>query len=76
IPRPPNAFMLYRSDFLKRRTIPPEVEKRQQNLSRIAGQCWNMLPDDEKAVWHDKAAAVQAAHYAKYPFYKFKPSRK
>ncbi|KIJ20197.1 hypothetical protein PAXINDRAFT_30374, partial [Paxillus involutus ATCC 200175] len=70
-PRPPNAFMLYRSDFLKRRTIPPEVEKRQQNLSCIAGQCWNMLPDDEKAVWHDKAAAVQAAHYAKYPFYKF-----
>ncbi|KIJ69992.1 hypothetical protein HYDPIDRAFT_51118, partial [Hydnomerulius pinastri MD-312] len=69
--RPPNAFMLYRSDFLKRRTVPREVEKRQQNLSRIAGQCWNMLPEREKAIWHDKAAAVQAAHHAKYPHYRF-----
>ncbi|KAH7887789.1 hypothetical protein F5I97DRAFT_889449 [Phlebopus sp. FC_14] len=76
IPRPPNAFMLYRSDFLRRRTVPPEVEHRQQNLSRIAGQCWNLLSEEEKDVWHNEAAAVRAAHYAKYPFYKFRPNRK
>ena len=67
IPRPPNAFILYRSDFLKRRVIPPEVEKRQQNLSRIAGQCWNMLPETDKAIWFGKAAAVRAEHRVKYP---------
>ena len=66
IPRPPNAFMLYRSDFLKRQTVPPEVEKRQQNLSRIAGQCWNQLPESEKAIWFSKAAVVRAEHRAKY----------
>lgn len=76
IPRPPNAFMLYRSDFLKKRTIPEEVEKRQQNLSRIAGQCWKMLSAEERAIWNDKAAAVAAAHHAKYPDYKFRPIRK
>lgn len=76
IPRPPNAFLLYRSDFLKRRTIPREVEKRQQNLSRIIGECWNMLSLEEKAVWHEKAAAVTAAHQAKYPHYKFRPTRR
>ncbi|KAI6164805.1 hypothetical protein EDD17DRAFT_1754663 [Pisolithus thermaeus] len=76
IPRPPNAFLLYRSDFLKRRTIPREVEKRQQNLSRIIGECWNMLSAEEKAVWREKAAAVTAAHQAKYPHYKFRPTRR
>ncbi|KIM68589.1 hypothetical protein SCLCIDRAFT_6962 [Scleroderma citrinum Foug A] len=76
IPRPPNSFMLYRSDFLKKRTIPEEVEKRQQNLSRIAGQCWKMLSAGERAIWNDKAAAVAAAHHAKYPDYKFRPIRK
>lgn len=76
IPRPPNAFLLYRSDFLKRRTIPREVEKRQQNLSRIIGECWNMLSAEEKAIWHEKAAAVTAAHQAKYPHYKFRPTRR
>ena len=76
IPRPPNAFMLYRSDFLKRRAIPEEIERRQQNLSRIAGQCWRMLSAEEKAVWNNKAAEVAAAHHAKYPDYKFRPVRK
>lgn len=76
IPRPPNAFLLYRSDFLKRRTIPREVEKRQQNLSRIIGECWNLLSTEEKAVWHEKAAAATAAHQAKYPHYKFRPTRR
>lgn len=76
IPRPPNAFMLYRSDFLKRRVVPPEVEKRQQNLSRIAGQCWNMLPDTEKAIWYGKAAVVRAEHRARYPSHKTGPFHK
>ncbi|KAF8558914.1 hypothetical protein OG21DRAFT_994548 [Imleria badia] len=76
IPRPPNAFMLYRSDFIKTRAVPPEVEKRQQNLSRIAGQCWNMLPETEKAIWFSKAAVIRAEHRAKYPLYEAGPFRK
>ena len=76
IPRPPNAFMLYRSDFHKRRTIPREVEKRQQNLSRIAGQCWKMLPETEKAIWYGKAAVIRAEHRARYPSHKTGPFHK
>lgn len=75
IPRPPNAFMLYRSHMLKNRGN-ADPEKRQQNLSRIAGQLWRDMNNEDKAVWHQKAADVQAAHYAKYPGYKFKPNRK
>jgi hypothetical protein len=76
IPRSPNAFILYRSDFLKRRVVPPEVEKRQQNLSRIAGQCWNMLPETEKAIWFSKAEVIRAEHRAKYHSHKTGPFRK
>lgn len=75
IPRPPNAFMLYRSHMLKSRGT-ADPEKRQQNLSRIAGQLWRAMSKEDRAVWHEKAAEVQAAHYAKYPGYKFKPNRK
>jgi hypothetical protein len=75
IPRPPNAFMLYRSYMLKNRGN-ADPEKRQQNLSRIAGQLWREMSDEDRAVWHNKAAEVHAAHYAKYPNYKFKPNRR
>ncbi|KAJ7283712.1 hypothetical protein C8J57DRAFT_742854 [Mycena rebaudengoi] len=74
IPRPPNAFILYRSDFLKRGIIPADVERRQQNLSRVAGQCWNMLPAEEKMEWQAKAAERSARHQREYPNYHFKPS--
>ncbi|KAG6918950.1 hypothetical protein DXG01_010605 [Tephrocybe rancida] len=74
IPRPPNAFMLYRSDFLKRGIIPSHVERRQQNLSRIAGQCWNLLPQEEKAQWQKRAAQVLLEHQKRNPDYKFTPA--
>ncbi|KAA1466687.1 hypothetical protein DENSPDRAFT_847042 [Dentipellis sp. KUC8613] len=74
IPRPPNAFMLFRSDFLKQKIIPHEVERRQQNLSRIAGECWNMLPSAEKKKWQDQAARALKEHQAKFPSYRFTPS--
>ena len=74
IPRPPNAFMLFRSDFLRRGIIPPHVECRQQNLSRIAGQCWNLLSPEEKGRWQDEAAKVLAEHQKRNPDYKFSPA--
>ncbi|KAH0587485.1 hypothetical protein H2248_006267 [Termitomyces sp. 'cryptogamus'] len=74
IPRPPNAFMLYRSDFLKRGIIPAHVERRQQNLSRIAGQCWNLLPPEEKAQWQERAAQALLEHQKRNPDYKFTPA--
>ncbi|KAI0050168.1 hypothetical protein FA95DRAFT_1603693 [Auriscalpium vulgare] len=74
IPRPPNAFMIFRSDFLKKKVIPSHVEKRQQNLSRIAGEVWNLMEPGLKRVYQDKAAAALLAHQTKYPTYKFSPA--
>ncbi|KAI0065932.1 hypothetical protein BV25DRAFT_1789169, partial [Artomyces pyxidatus] len=73
IPRPPNAFMLFRSHMLNSKQIPKDVERRQQHLSRVAGECWNMLPPEEKKKWQAEAARVLAEHKAKYPSYKFTP---
>lgn len=74
IPRPPNAFMLFRSDFLRQGIIPPHIEKRQQNLSAIAGECWRMMPKGEKEEWKGRAAEEQTKHQLKYPGYKFCPA--
>ena len=73
--RPPNAFMLYRSHLLKNCNI-PKIEKRQQNISRIAGECWNLLSDEEKQVWRAQANKVQEEHKRRHPDYKFSPERK
>lgn len=74
VPRPPNAFMLFRSDFLKRGVIPSNVERRQQQLSRVAGQCWNLLPQEEKTIWQQRATEVLTEHQKRNPNYKFTPS--
>lgn len=76
IRRPPNAFLLYRSDFLKRDLIPKHEERQQQNLSRIIGKCWRRLPADEKAEWHARARVGEAEHAIKYPKYSYKPVRR
>ncbi|KAJ4487559.1 hypothetical protein J3R30DRAFT_3696281 [Lentinula aciculospora] len=74
VPRPPNAFMLFRSNMLKTKAIPQTAEKRQQQLSKVAGECWNLLSPAEKQVWHDEAAKQLREHQVKYPDYKFTPA--
>ncbi|KAJ7179934.1 hypothetical protein C8R43DRAFT_382644 [Mycena crocata] len=74
IPRPPNAFILYRSDLLKNGQIPDHIERRQQTLSRVAGECWNLLLPEEKQVWQQLAQERAAIHLRDYPNYHFKPS--
>ncbi|KAJ4479445.1 hypothetical protein C8R41DRAFT_922661 [Lentinula lateritia] len=74
IPRPPNAFMLFRSNMLRTKAIPQTAEKRQQQLSKVAGECWNLLSPEEKQVWHNEAAKQLREHQLKYPHYKFTPA--
>ncbi|PPQ79549.1 hypothetical protein CVT25_003431 [Psilocybe cyanescens] len=74
IARPPNAFMIFRSWWLKKGEIPKHIEKRQQALSRVAGQVWGMLEEADKQKWHRKAAEIQRKHKEDNPDYKFVPS--
>ncbi|KAJ7240466.1 hypothetical protein C8J57DRAFT_1085775 [Mycena rebaudengoi] len=73
IPRPPNAFMLFRADFVRQKHIPGSIETNIGSLSKIIGNCWRVLPLPEKYVWETKAKDAKAEHKLKYPDYKFRP---
>ena len=43
IPRPPNAFMLFRADFVRQKHVPGSIETSHVSLSKIIGQCCCLL---------------------------------
>ncbi|RDB26968.1 Repressor ROX1 [Hypsizygus marmoreus] len=73
IPRPPNAFMLFRADFVRQKHVPGTIETNHGSLSKIIGNCWRSLPLEEKRVWEVKAKHAKAEHKARYPEYRFRP---
>lgn len=73
IPRPRNAFMLFRSAFAAAQKIRTTVEHDNRHITRIIAHCWNRLSDADKRVWREKAAAEKALHAQKYPNYRFSP---
>ena len=75
IPRPPNAFMLFRAEKVNAE-LPRDLPHRQQTVSAVAGQCWNMLTEQEKGEWHARARDMLKKHMERYADYKFSPARK
>lgn len=73
IPRPRNAFMLFRSAFAAAQKISSTIEHDNRHITRIIAHCWNRLSDAEKQVWRDKAAAEKVQHAQRYPNYRFSP---
>ena len=73
IPRPPNAFILFRSSFIKNQHVSSEVETNHSTLSKIIGLTWQNLPNEERQVWHAKAKAALEEHKRKFPQYAFRP---
>jgi HMG (high mobility group) box len=71
--RPSNAFILFRSDFLKRKLISKGQETRQHKLSIIAAKCWNKLTREEKKKWFLEAEREKKAHALKYADYQSQP---
>ncbi|KAF7374014.1 HMG box domain-containing protein [Mycena sanguinolenta] len=72
IPRPPNAFILFRSSFIRSQNVPGRVEGNHSTLSKIIGKVWHSLPATERARWEDKARAAQAEHRRRYPDWRFR----
>lgn len=75
IPRPPNAFILFRSSFIKGQHVPTEVETNHSTLSKIIGLTWKNLPNEERLFWHGKAKAALDEHKRKFPLYAFRPTQ-
>ena len=69
-PRPSNAFILFRSDLLKRKFIFKGLETRQHKLSVIAAKCWDKLTREEKKKWFLEAEREKKAHAIRYADYR------
>ena len=74
IPRPPNAFILFRSSFIKSQHVSSEVETNHSTLSKIIGLTWQNMPHEERQIWHAKAKKALEEHRKKWPQYAFRPS--
>ncbi|TFK46484.1 hypothetical protein OE88DRAFT_1739376 [Heliocybe sulcata] len=73
IPRPPNAFILFRSSFIRAQHVTEKIEGNRSTLSKIIGKYWKALPREEREVWEAKAVKAQADHRKKYPDWRFSP---
>ncbi|KDR71004.1 hypothetical protein GALMADRAFT_1345908 [Galerina marginata CBS 339.88] len=73
IPRPPNAFILFRSSFIQSQHVSTEVETNHSTLSRIIGLTWQGLPEEQRQFWHRKAKEGLEEHKRKFPEYAFRP---
>ncbi|KAJ7168790.1 hypothetical protein C8R46DRAFT_1092515 [Mycena filopes] len=73
IPRPPNAFILFRSSFIRAGAVPAHIEPSHSSLSAIAGLTWASLPPAEKAAWHRRAKEEREKHRERFPGYAFRP---
>lgn len=75
IPRPRNAFILFRCDFVQQKKIPGHVESDHRNLSRIAGKIWRGMKKEQQKPWIDLALKEKERHAAMYPGYKYMPAQ-
>ncbi|KAJ8093067.1 hypothetical protein PM082_020548 [Marasmius tenuissimus] len=79
IPRPPNAFMLFRQHYVKLQHTPGTTFHdglQEQSLSKAIGVVWRELSPAEKAEWSKKAMIEKEIHKKNYPDYRYKPVHK
>ncbi|KAI9439989.1 hypothetical protein H4582DRAFT_1944305 [Lactarius indigo] len=73
IPRPRNAFILFRCDFVAQKKIPASVEPDHRNISRIVGRVWRAMSDQERRPWVEEAKKEREMHKKLYPQYRYSP---
>lgn len=71
IPRPRNAFILYRQKRSKELSSNGNHVKR---LSRVIANEWKSLPEHVRKGWHDLAEVERLEHKKKYPNYVYQKS--
>lgn len=76
IPRPANAFLLFRSFLLNYKLRAEQLHNKQQTTSVIAADIWRSLPAYVRDEWGLRAKEAANLHHTLFPGYKFEPSRK
>ncbi|QRV95772.1 HMG (high mobility group) box protein [Ceratobasidium sp. AG-Ba] len=75
IPRPRNAFILFRSHYVAAQLIPGKVENDHRHISKIIGEIWNSLSPAERLLWEQKADVEKEKHSRMYPNYRYRPAK-
>ncbi|KAJ7153715.1 hypothetical protein C8R46DRAFT_1042096 [Mycena filopes] len=75
IPRPPNAFMSFRSTYIKvQKILAVEPESLDRTaMSCGAGEAWRRMNEEKRQPYVLQALAEKAVHALKYPAYRYAP---
>ncbi|KAG5719460.1 hypothetical protein E4T56_gene20652 [Termitomyces sp. T112] len=77
IPRPPNSWILYRSDMVALLAPPPPGTTRSQaDVSRLISTMWKTEKSEVKAEYERRAEVKKLEHAAMYPNYRYMPKSK
>ncbi|MEN2498841.1 MAG: Transcription factor SOX-7 [Marteilia pararefringens] len=75
IKRPMNAFMVWSKEERKNISVlNPKMHN--SDISRLLGERWRSLSDDEKIPYQNRAKDLRVQHQIDYPDYKYRPRRK
>ncbi|CAG8286625.1 unnamed protein product [Penicillium salamii] len=74
IPRPRNAFILYRQHY-QAMVVAHNPGLANPEISKIIGEQWRSLPEDDKGKWKALAEEEKARHQQQYPDYRYQPRR-
>ncbi|KAG9106582.1 hypothetical protein FRC07_008780 [Ceratobasidium sp. 392] len=80
IPRPKNAFILYRSWYVKQgflNGIEASVYTKSNDhreISRIVGRLWKEMSEKDRQTWRVNAEEEKKQHALKHPNYKYSPN--
>ncbi|PMD54302.1 uncharacterized protein K444DRAFT_140718 [Hyaloscypha bicolor E] len=74
IPRPPNAWILFRKHFHPS-IVEAHPEFSNNEISTYLAAAWKAEPQAVIDYWHAKAAEAKAEHMRKYPDYQYKPRK-
>ncbi|GAA5890113.1 hypothetical protein JCM8208_002701 [Rhodotorula glutinis] len=77
VPRPRNAFILFRSHAVSTDLIPKSMGiTDHKNISQVVGSVWRGLSPLERKKWEDLAAEEKRLHTERYPDYKYQPKQR
>ncbi|KAJ3834136.1 hypothetical protein F5878DRAFT_728392 [Lentinula raphanica] len=73
IPRPPNAFIVYRSHWWDEHKYSPSVDRDHRQVSRIVAHRWHTLSEEQRLPFRQEAEVRKQQHALMYPGYKYAP---
>ncbi|KIJ23462.1 hypothetical protein M422DRAFT_195883, partial [Sphaerobolus stellatus SS14] len=77
-PRPPNAWILFRSDEFKKileemKRDPTQKRMPQADISKLIAARWKTISDDERQEYEKLSERKKVEHMELYPGYRFQP---